>query len=82
MTGAPARTGPYDHLEFRRLVLRDGAGEKFWEAATDGNRLIIRQGKTGSRGQASLKTLADDEVARDEMSRLEEEQKRKGYEPI
>jgi predicted DNA-binding WGR domain protein len=62
-------------------VLEDGTGEKFWEAATDGNKLIIRQGKTGSRGQASLKTFGDDEAARDEMSRLEEEQKRKGYEP-
>jgi predicted DNA-binding WGR domain protein/DNA polymerase III delta prime subunit len=74
--------GPYDHLAFRRWVLPDGAGEKFWEAATDGNKLIIRQGKTGSRGQASLKTFADDEAARDEMSRQEEEQKRKGYEPV
>jgi predicted DNA-binding WGR domain protein/DNA polymerase III delta prime subunit len=73
--------GPYDHLAFRRWVLQDEAGEKFWEAATDGNKLIIRQGKTGSRGQASLKTFADDEAARDEMSRLEEEQKRKGYKP-
>jgi predicted DNA-binding WGR domain protein len=67
MTGAPARTGAYDHLAFRRWVLPDGAGEKFWEAATDGNKLIIRQGKTGSRGQASLKTFADDEAARNEM---------------
>ena len=82
MTGAPARTGKSDHLAFRRWVLQDEAGEKFWEAATDGNKLIIRQGKTGSRGQASLKTFADDEAARDEISRLEEEQKRKGYEPV
>jgi predicted DNA-binding WGR domain protein/DNA polymerase III delta prime subunit len=79
MTGGPARTAAYDHLDFRRWVLQDGAGEKFWEAATDGNKLIIRQGKTGSRGQASLKTFGDDEAARDEMGRLEEEQKRKGY---
>jgi predicted DNA-binding WGR domain protein len=82
MTGAQARTGKSDHLAFRRWVLQDEAGEKFWEAATDGNKLIIRQGKTGSRGQASLKTFADDEAARDEISRLEEEQKRKGYEPV
>jgi len=81
MTGAPARTGTYDHLAFSRWVLQDGAGEKFWEAATDGNKLIIRQGKMGSRGQASLKTFANDEEARNEMNRLKEEQKRKGYEP-
>jgi predicted DNA-binding WGR domain protein len=43
--------------------------------------MIIRQGKTGSRGQATLKTFGDDEAARDEMSRLEAEQKQKGYEP-
>jgi predicted DNA-binding WGR domain protein/DNA polymerase III delta prime subunit len=78
----PDRTGAYDHLAFRRWVLQDAAGEKFWEAATDGNKMIIRQGRTGSRGQASLKTFGDDEKARDEMSRLEEEQKRKGYEPV
>jgi predicted DNA-binding WGR domain protein/DNA polymerase III delta prime subunit len=82
MTGEPARTGAYDHLAFRRWVLQDAAGEKFWEAATDGNKIIIRQGKTGSRGQASLKTFGDDEAARDEMSRLEAEQKQKGYEPV
>jgi len=82
VTGEPARTGAYDHLAFRRWVLQDAAGEKFWEAATDGNKMIIRQGKTGSRGQASLKTFGDDEAARDEMSRLEAEQKQKGYEPV
>ncbi len=82
VASAPSKpAGPYDHLAFRRWVLQDGAGEKFWEAATDGNKLIIRQGKTGSRGQASLKTFADDEAARDEMVRMEEEQKRKGYKP-
>jgi predicted DNA-binding WGR domain protein len=74
--------GAFDHLAFRRWVLQDGAGEKFWEAATDDTRLIIRQGKTDSRGQASLKTFANEEAARDEISRLEEEQKRKGYKPV
>jgi predicted DNA-binding WGR domain protein/DNA polymerase III delta prime subunit len=82
ITGGPARTGAHDHLAFRRWLLQDATGEKFWEAATDGNKLIIRQGKMGSRGQASLKTFADDEAARDEMSRLEEEQRRKGYQPV
>jgi predicted DNA-binding WGR domain protein len=75
----PGKTGAYDHLGFRRLVLPDGAGEKFWEAATDGNKLIVRQGKSGSRGQTLLKTFPDGEAARKEWDRLEEEQKQKGY---
>jgi predicted DNA-binding WGR domain protein len=62
-----------------RMILRDAGGEKFWEAATDGNTLIIRLGKTGSRGQISLKTFPDSETALNELNRLEGEQGQKGY---
>ena len=92
----PGKPGPYDHLEFRRLVFSDASGggvggggvggsdtggEKFWEAATDDNKLIIRQGKSGHRGQTLLKTFPDGESARREWNKLEEEQKKKGYRP-
>ena len=63
----------------KRLVFRDEGGEKFWEGVTDGKQLIIRRGKTGSRPQVSLKTFVDEQAAQDELNRLEEEQKRKGY---
>jgi predicted DNA-binding WGR domain protein len=41
--------------------------------------VVIRWGKTGSRPQVSLKTYADEKAAQDELKRLEEEQKQKGY---
>jgi predicted DNA-binding WGR domain protein len=73
--------GAYDHLEFRRLVLEDTGGEKFWEAATEGKQLIIRRGKTGSKGQILLKTFPDEVSARNEWNRQWEEQKQRGYRP-
>jgi predicted DNA-binding WGR domain protein len=73
--------GPHDHLSFRRLVLSDAGGEKFWEVATDGRQLIIRRGKTGSKGQVALRTFPDEGSARDEGERLWEEQIQKGYVP-
>lgn len=73
--------GAYDHLEFRRLLSADTGGEKFWEAATEGKQLIIRRGKTGSKGQILFKTFPDEESARKEWNRQWEEQKQKGYRP-
>ena len=73
--------GAYDHLEFRRLVFADAGGEKFWEAATEGKQLIIRRGKSGSKGQILLKTFPDEESARKEWDRQWEEQKQKGFQP-
>jgi predicted DNA-binding WGR domain protein len=63
----------------RRLVFRDAGGERFWEGVANGNQVVIRWGKTGSRPQVSLKTYADEKAAQDELKRLEEEQKQKGY---
>jgi predicted DNA-binding WGR domain protein len=74
-------TGPHDHLSFRRLVLPDAGGEKFWEVAADGRQLIIRRGKTGSKGQVAFRTFPDEGSARDEVKRLWEEQVGKGYVP-
>ena len=76
-----SRAGAYDHLTFMRLILSDTGGEKFWEAATEGKQLIIRRGKTGSRGQILLKTFPDEESARKECNRQWEAQKQKGYQP-
>jgi predicted DNA-binding WGR domain protein len=80
-TGMAQAGGPgaYDHLDFRRLVLRDESGEKFWEAATDGNKIIVRLGKTGARGQIQMKTFGDEETARKEIERLINEKSGDGY---
>ncbi|HXB07608.1 MAG TPA: AAA domain-containing protein [Puia sp.] len=75
-------TGPYDHLSFRRLVQEKGNSSLFWESAIDGNKLIVRLGKMGSRGQTRLKTFADEASARKEAERQEKEQLEKGYRPL
>ena len=64
-----------------RLVLREESGEKFWEAATDGNKIIVRLGKTGARGQIQMRTFADEETARNELGRLLKEKSGDGYQP-
>ncbi|HXB93747.1 MAG TPA: AAA domain-containing protein, partial [Puia sp.] len=67
----------WGHLEFRRFVhAADGA---FWEGAGDGNRLILRWGKIGTRGQIRLVTLANEAAVLEELDRLEMEQKEKGF---
>jgi len=78
-SAAPA--GPYDRLPFRRLVQGEENNGAFWEAATDGNKLIVRWGKTGTRGQTRLKTLADESSAQSELEKLEKEQLEKGFRP-
>jgi predicted DNA-binding WGR domain protein/DNA polymerase III delta prime subunit len=72
-------TGPYDHLTFRRLVQPNGNPRLFWESATDGNKLIVRWGKLGTRGQTRLKTFADEASARREAESQEKDQLQKGY---
>ena len=60
---------------FRRLV----SGELFWEAAVQGNRLVVRWGRDGGRGQTRVQTFTDEAAAQAELGRLEEKQKEKGY---
>ena len=74
-------TGPYDHLAFRRFVQPTGNPGLFWESAIDGNKLIVRWGKLGTRGQTRLKTFADEASARKEAESQEKEQLQKGYLP-
>ena len=81
LDAARSAAGPYDQLVFRRLVQGEGDTGAFWEAAVDGNRLIVRWGRTGARGQTRLKTLADEPSAQAELERLEKEQQEKGFRP-
>ncbi len=79
--GGEARNAQ-DHLVFKRWAGKEGGVEKFWESAVDGNKLIIRWGKTGTRGQTQLKTLPDEASAQKERERQEKEQEAKGYRPV
>lgn len=78
--GSHAAASPYDHLAFRRLHYRDGSSDKFWEAATDENKLVVRWGRRGSKGQIQLKTFPDSEAAQKEMERSIKEKLGAGYE--
>jgi len=71
------KAGAFDHLVFRRLV----RGDNYWEAATEGARLIVRWGKMGSRPQTRLASYADEAAARGELDKQEKQQREKGYEP-
>jgi len=78
---ASSVAGPYDHLPFQRLHYKDDTSDKFWEAATDGNKLVVRWGRTGSKGQIQLKSFPDGEAALKEMEKLIKEKQGKGYQP-
>ena len=70
---------PYHHLTFKRLTCTEDGSNKFWEAAVDINKLIVRFGKIGTKGQTQVKTFKDYEQANKEMERLVREKVGKRY---
>jgi predicted DNA-binding WGR domain protein len=74
-----AANGLYDTLSFQRVQFSESGSSKFWEAAVDGQKLVIRFGRIGTRGQTQVKTFATTEEAKAERARLLEEKKAKGY---
>ena len=77
---APGSTvSPYDHLDFHRFIHPEN--KTFWEAATDGNKLIVRWGRRGARIQIRLRSFPDELSAQKELAGQEEEQKVKGFIP-
>jgi predicted DNA-binding WGR domain protein len=71
--------GLYDHLVYTRLQFSEGNSNKFWEAAVEGTRLVVRFGRIGTRGQTQVKTFPSEVLAREEAERLLAEKKGKGY---
>jgi predicted DNA-binding WGR domain protein len=63
----------------RRFEFVDGKSNKFWEAKTEGPKLLVRFGRIGGTWQESDKLLADAEKAHAEMEKLIREKTRKGY---
>lgn len=74
----PAAT-PYDHLVFKRYTLTDETSNKFWEAAIEDARLIIRFGRIGTKGQVQVKTFGDAAMAEREREKMIREKTGKGY---
>ena len=63
----------------RRFEFVDGTSNKFWEAKTEGPKLLVRFGRIGGTWQESDKLLANAEKANAEMEKLIREKTRKGY---
>ena len=72
-------TGLGSALHFHRLLYREGGIEKFWEAAVEGNRLLLRWGRVATKGQVQLKSYPDGESANREMEKQIKEKVSKGY---
>jgi predicted DNA-binding WGR domain protein len=70
---------PYDHLTFHRLVNTEGENSRFWEAALDGCKLIVRYGRVGTKGQVHVKTFAKETTAQLEKDKMIKEKANKGY---
>ena len=63
----------------RRFEFVDGKSNKFWEAKTEGPKLMVRFGRIGGTWQESDKLLADAEKANAQMEKLIRDKTRKGY---
>jgi predicted DNA-binding WGR domain protein len=70
---------PYDHLTFHRLINAEGETSRFWEAALDGCKLIVRYGRVGTKGQVHVKTFAKETTAQLEKDKMIKEKANKGY---
>jgi len=60
-------------------MLVSADGERFWEIKQEGHRLLLRFGKTGTRGQAEVKTLESEEQAAAQLKELVAARLESGY---
>ena len=78
-TSSQASTGLYDALGYTTLKYSDSTSNKFWEAATEGSKLIIRFGRMGTKGQTQIKTFDSAGSALAEKEKRIKEKIAKGY---
>jgi superfamily I DNA and/or RNA helicase/predicted DNA-binding WGR domain protein len=69
----------FEDVEFERYIFTDTGSNKFWEAGVKENKLIVRFGRIGTKGQAQVKTFADMQVAIKEKEKAVKEKLSKGY---
>lgn len=69
-------------LEFTRFYFKDDTSDKFWEIAQDGVRMIVRFGKTGTKGQENVKVFENEQQTKMEIEKIILQKKKKGYQPI
>ncbi|MFI5497038.1 DUF4132 domain-containing protein [Actinoplanes sp. NPDC051859] len=63
----------------RSFAFVEGSSAKFWEVHRDGTDLTVRWGRTGTTGQAKVKTFDTGEAAAAQETKLIAEKLRKGY---
>lgn len=68
-------------LNFTCFSFKDETSDKFWDIAQDGNRMLVRFGKTGTKGQENVKTFETQEQTKIEVEKLIQQKVRKGYQP-
>ncbi|MCC6371128.1 MAG: DUF4011 domain-containing protein [Bacteroidia bacterium] len=66
-------------LHFKRYNFKEDGSDKFWEIAQDENRMVVRFGKTGTKGQENVKTFVSSEQAKSEIEKLIQQKTKKGY---
>jgi predicted DNA-binding WGR domain protein len=71
--------GMYDQLAFTRLEYVSGTSNKFWEAAVDESKFIVRFGRIGTKGQTQIKSFSSPEIAEGEKQKQVNEKVEKGY---
>ncbi|WP_276502432.1 AAA domain-containing protein [Terrimonas pollutisoli] len=69
----------FENVEFERLVFTDATSNKFWEAAVQDDKLIVRYGRVGAKGQVQVKTFADAATTAKEKEKMVKEKLGKGY---
>jgi superfamily I DNA and/or RNA helicase/predicted DNA-binding WGR domain protein len=70
----------YGALAYRRFQFTEGSSNKFWEAAVDEqNRLVVRFGRLGTKGQTQIKSFGSREAAEAEKEKMIREKVSKGY---
>ena len=82
LSAEPPPVGGFENLQFDRLIYVDTTSDKFWEAAVQDAKLVVRFGRTGTKGQVQIKTFADSEKALKEKEKLLQEKIKKGYAPV
>ena len=75
-----AAGGLYDQLPYSRLIFSEGASNKFWEVAIDKQKVVIRFGRIGTKGQTQIKTFESVEAAEKVKEKMIREKLSKGYE--
>lgn len=68
-----------NEIPFKRFYFKDGSSDKFWEIAQDEHRMIVRFGKTGTKGQENVKTFESQELTKSEVEKLIQQKIKKGY---